>query len=178
MASSMVMTAPAMAGTVSGTATFRERIALPPDAVFEVVIEDVARADAPATVIGRQRIESAGQPPFRFSIPYKDSDVTPRGRYTVRATVRHQGRLLFTTDTITPVLDGRNQPVELLLKKVGSGPAAQQTSPGSLRCAAGQLARGHPRCGRRNPLACGSGRRWHLPAAADLSEPAPTECIR
>ena len=41
MASSVVvMTAPAMAGTVSGTATFRERIALPPDAVFEVVIED------------------------------------------------------------------------------------------------------------------------------------------
>ncbi len=147
VASSLVMTAPAMAGTVSGTATFRERIALPPDAVFEVVIEDYARADAPATVIGRQRIAPAGQPPFRFSIPYKDSDVTPRGRYTLRATLRHQGRLLFSSDTITPVLSGQKQPVELLLKQVGFGalPASWQ---GDIPGAGGAI-------------------RWHVDLAAD-----------
>ena len=37
-------------GLVTGTASFRERIAPPPDAAFEAVIEDVSRADAPAIV--------------------------------------------------------------------------------------------------------------------------------
>ena len=32
--------APVWAGTLEGTATYRERIALPPDAVFEAVLED------------------------------------------------------------------------------------------------------------------------------------------
>ena len=33
---------------LTGTATYRERIALPPGAVFEATLEDVTRADAPA----------------------------------------------------------------------------------------------------------------------------------
>lgn len=110
--------APALAGTVTGTATYRERIALPPEAEFEVLIQDVARAGAAATVIGRQRIVPAGQPPIRFAVPYEDSDVSPRGRYALRATVRHEGRLLFTTDTFTPVLAGSSEPVELVMTMV------------------------------------------------------------
>jgi putative lipoprotein len=117
----LVVSAPALAGTLRGSATYRERIALPPEAEFEVLIEDIARADAPATVIGRQVLAPAGQPPFRFAITYEDGSVTPRGRYSLRASVRHQGRLLFTTDTITPVrLDGGDPPVELLLRRVAA----------------------------------------------------------
>jgi hypothetical protein len=48
--------APAFA-QVKGTASYRERIALPPDAVFEATLEDVSKADARAEVIGRARIE-------------------------------------------------------------------------------------------------------------------------
>ncbi len=160
VASSLVMTAPAMAGTVSGTATIRERIALPPDAVFEVVIEDYARADAPATVIGRQRIAPSGQPPFRFSIPYKESDVTPSGRYTLRASLRHQGQLLFSTDIITPVLDGKKQSLELLLKQVGAGPAAQRSSP---QAAFGAL----PASWQGDIPGAGGAIRWHVDLAPD-----------
>ena len=32
-------------GQVQGTATYRERMALPPDAVFEATLEDVSKAD-------------------------------------------------------------------------------------------------------------------------------------
>jgi len=42
-------------------------------------------------------------------------------RYTVRATVRHQGRLWFTTDTHYPVLDGRNAPLNVLLVSARGG---------------------------------------------------------
>jgi hypothetical protein len=49
-------------GTVSGTASYRERMALPPEAVFEATLEDVSKADAPADVIGQVRIETPGNP--------------------------------------------------------------------------------------------------------------------
>jgi putative lipoprotein len=89
---------------------------MPPDAVFEAVLIDTAIADAPARELGRVRLQPAGQPPFRFSIPYRDSVVTAKGRYTVRATVRQGKRLLFTTDTFTPVLrGGPSQPLRLQL---------------------------------------------------------------
>ena len=48
----------------------------------------------------------AGQPPFRFTIPYRDADLISTGRYAVRATVRQGVQLLFTIDTFTPDLTG------------------------------------------------------------------------
>jgi copper homeostasis protein (lipoprotein) len=112
---------PVWAGTLEGTAAYRERIALPPDAIFEAVLEDISRADAPAEVLGRAKIDPAGQPPFRFEIAYDDAAVKPRRRYVVRATVRHQGRLLFTTDRAYPVLAGGDAPLRLLLVSAGAG---------------------------------------------------------
>lgn len=58
----LVQAAP-VAAQVKGTATYRERIALTPDAVFEAMLEDVSRADAPAVVIGSVRIGKPGQVP-------------------------------------------------------------------------------------------------------------------
>ena len=118
----LTLAVPAHAGSLSGTATLRQPGALPPDAVFEAVLIDAAIADAPARELGRVRLQPAGQPPFRFTIPYRDSDVTPAGRYMVRATVRQGERLLFTTDTFTPVLEGGpSQPLTLQLVAVGTG---------------------------------------------------------
>jgi copper homeostasis protein (lipoprotein) len=107
------------AGTLEGTAAYRERIALPPDAVFEAVLKDISRADAPATVLGRATIDPARQPPFRFQIAYDDAAVQPRRRYVVRATVTHQGRLLFTTDRAYAVLAGGDAPLKMLLVSAG-----------------------------------------------------------
>jgi copper homeostasis protein (lipoprotein) len=113
---------PVWARTLEGTATYRERIALPPDAVFEAVLEDVSRADAPAIVLGRATIDPAGQPPFRFEIAYDDATVQPGRRHIVRATVRHQGRLRFITDRAYPVLvGGADAPLRLLLVSAGAG---------------------------------------------------------
>jgi putative lipoprotein len=55
---------------ITGTASYRERIALPPNAVFEAILKEASRADAPAVEIARTRIESPGQPPIAFSIAY------------------------------------------------------------------------------------------------------------
>ena len=90
--------------TVTGTATYRERMALPADAVFEATLEDVSRAGTAAVVIGRTQIEKPGQPPFRFSIQYDPARIVERNSYSVRGRVTSGGRLMFTTDRAYPVL--------------------------------------------------------------------------
>jgi putative lipoprotein len=57
----------AMAQSIQGTSTYRERMALPPAAVFEATLEDVSRADAPAETIARAHVASPGNPPIAVS---------------------------------------------------------------------------------------------------------------
>ena len=111
----------AWAGSIQGTATYRERVALPPGAVFEAELQDISRADVPAVVLGRARLEPVGQPPFTFEITYGDASIQQGRHYTIRATVKHQGQLLFTTDRIYPVLDGHDGPLRLLLVSARGG---------------------------------------------------------
>lgn len=110
----------AFADSLTGTATFRERIALPANAVFEARIEDVSRADAPATIVGSVRREPAGNPPYEFSIDYDPSKIIANHRYSVRARITVDRRLLFTTVESYPVLTDGHTKVErmMILKRV------------------------------------------------------------
>jgi len=116
--------------TVTGTATYRERIALPPSARFEAVILDVARADAPAAVLARTTIDNPGQPPIRFAVTYDEAKLDPRARYVLRASVTVDGKLWFTTDTATPVVTGGDARVDLLLRRVGGSKTRGEAAPG------------------------------------------------
>jgi putative lipoprotein len=109
-------------GAIEGTATYRERMALPPGAVLEVTLEDVSKADAPAEVIGRTRVEDPGNPPIRFEISYDTSRIDPRRDYTVRARIMVEGEPFFVTDEHYPVLtQGRGNEVELQLRRATTG---------------------------------------------------------
>lgn len=92
------VTSEAPSAQINGTATYRERMALPPNASFEATLEDVSRADAPATVLSRAQIEPAGQPPFRFTLQYDPVQLEAGHNYAIRAKVTHEGRLMFTSD--------------------------------------------------------------------------------
>ena len=110
----------AQADQVKGTATYLQRMALPPDALFEAQVEDVSRPDAPAETIGSVRIIEPGNPPIAFVIEIDPQLVDERHRYSVRATITVKGRLLFTTDRTYPVLtQGKGREVELLLRQSG-----------------------------------------------------------
>ena len=112
---------------VSGTATYRERMALPPDAVFEATLEDVSRADAASEVMGRTRIESPGLPPISFTIAYDPARISAGNRYAVRARISRGEQLLFTTDTNYAVLgDAQANHVDVMLQRVAGTPAASQ----------------------------------------------------
>lgn len=106
--------------SVRGTALYAEPIALPPGAVFEATLADVARADAPAEPLGRVTLDGSEGPPFAFSIPYDPARIDPRGRYAVRARITLDGQLLFTSDTLHPVISGGHpDTVEIPLRQVG-----------------------------------------------------------
>jgi uncharacterized lipoprotein YbaY/heat shock protein HslJ len=113
---------------ITGTATYRERIALPANAVFEATLEDVSRADAPATILSQTRLEKPGQPPFRFSIQYDPSKIVAGRSYAVRARVTVAGNLMFTSTQAYPVLtQGRGNQVTIVMQRAGTSAAPPAT---------------------------------------------------
>jgi len=109
-------------GIVKGTATYLERIAMPPGAVFEATLEDISRADAPADVISTVRQENAGSAPYSFELAYDPARIVPSRSYAVRSRVTLEGRLVFTSDQVHPVLtNGNPATVEIVMKRVAGG---------------------------------------------------------
>ena len=119
---------------VKGTATYRERIALTPNAVFEAAPQDVSKADGPAVVLGSVRIDKPGQVPIRFEIPYDPTRIDQSHSYSVRGRITVGQQLLFTTDQAYPVLGrGNGSEVHLLLRMVAaSKTAGKSASPAPL----------------------------------------------
>lgn len=91
--------------TVSGQATYRERIALPAGSVMHVRIEDVSRADAPALVLAEEDYPSNGrQVPLAFSVEVPRDALRSAVRTSARVRIEGpDGALLWITDTSNPV---------------------------------------------------------------------------
>ncbi len=106
---------------VTGVLTYRERVALPPQAVIEVKLVDVSRADAPSIVIASQVFEAAGrQVPFDFSLSYNPAQIDPRNSYAVEARITVDGQLRFITTQRYAVITQGNPTsnLELVLQAV------------------------------------------------------------
>jgi putative lipoprotein len=120
---------------VSGTVTYKQRVALPPEAVVQVQLQDTSRADTAARTIGQATIPTAGaQVPIPYRIEYDPSTIDPSHSYAVRATVTVGDRLLFASTKVHPVLTrgaGNEAVVEvfMILPTAGSpGGAASATT--------------------------------------------------
>lgn len=108
---------------VTGTVSYRERLALLPGVVVKVQLADVSRADAKAIVIGEQVITTDGnQPPFRFALPYDPAMIKPQNTYAVSARLEDaDGRLRFVTDQRYAVITrGAPTHVDLVLRQVSA----------------------------------------------------------
>ncbi|CAK2106566.1 putative lipoprotein [Vibrio crassostreae] len=105
---------------ISGTVSYRERIALPENAVVTVTLEDISLADAPSTVIATQEFTTDGkQVPFAFELSYDNNKIKANHRYNMRASIHVDGKLRFTTDTIKSVITDVENTQQADLRLVG-----------------------------------------------------------
>ena len=109
---------------VSGTVTYRERIALTPGASLVVELRDVSLQDAAAPLIARQTIANPGQVPINFKVEYSSEDIDSRHTYAIQARIiEADGRLAFINDTAHHVITrGNPDHVDMLLVLVQPPP--------------------------------------------------------
>ncbi|MGH7893459.1 MAG: YbaY family lipoprotein [Candidatus Binatia bacterium] len=93
------------ASEITGTVTYLQRLALPPEAAVRLWLEDVSRADAPAEVVKEVTVPTQGrQVPIPFRLPYDEGQIDESHRYHVRASIVVGDTLLFTSAAGSPVL--------------------------------------------------------------------------
>ena len=105
--------------TVAGEVVYRERIALPPDALLVVELADVSLVDAPI-VIAKRRIAPAGNVPIKFEIGFDPKAIQQGRTYALQARITVGERLMFTTDTSHRVDPLAGKPQTVVLKTAAS----------------------------------------------------------
>ena len=153
--------------TLSGTVTYRARIALPPDAVIRVRLDDASRPDTTTAPIAEQIISTGGrQVPIAFELPVADSLLSPTGRFALRAEIHGDGGTLMWTTSAAyelpqPALSQQN--IELVVMQNDAVAATQSPSStpgrvaGAITGAEWHLVRMQPSDGRKTTLSPDEG---------------------
>jgi putative lipoprotein len=113
---------------VTGEVLYRERIALPPNAVLSVKLADVSLMDAPARILGEQNIDPAGQVPIKFAIPFDPTAIKTNMTYALQASISVDGQLWFINDVrhaLDPLTAG---PQTIQVKMVRQADAAGEAT--------------------------------------------------
>ncbi len=107
---------------VTGSVTYLERMALPPDATIDVQLADTSVADIASQIVAESMMNVEGrQVPIPFTLTYDPTKILPSHRYSVRANIRYSnGILMFSTTQAYPVIThGSPSKVNLVLHRVG-----------------------------------------------------------
>lgn len=126
----MLATAPmasfAAEKTISGEVLYRERIALPPNAVLTVQLVGISLADAPASVVGKQVVDPAGQVPIKFTIAFDPAVIQGKAQYILEARITVDNTIWFINDirhSVDP-LEAPSQSMVLKMVRQSETPAA------------------------------------------------------
>ena len=104
---------------MTGMVTYRERMALTPEAVIQVDLRDVSNPDAESPPLARQIIEKPGQVPVGFALSYALASIDSRHAYVVSARITDRGQLQFVTaDGIPVITNGAPQSAEIVVVPV------------------------------------------------------------
>jgi putative lipoprotein len=116
------VTPAALKTAISGNVMYLERIALPPNAVVQVQLQDVSRADAPAIVLGEQTITASHQVPIPFRIEYDPKQIQENHTYSITARITIESQLRWTNTNAVRVLTQGNPKdnVSVRVSQVGS----------------------------------------------------------
>ena len=107
---------PAVTASITGTVSYRERIALLPQDEVEIKLLDVSRHDTPAAVIAKQNITPQRQVPVPFKISYDPAKINPTHRYAVQARILRNGQVRFINQAPCYVIThGHPNTIEVLV---------------------------------------------------------------
>lgn len=112
----------ANAGEISGTAAYRERIALPPEATFRAILYDISNNDQ--VEIGRFEAPGTAGPPYAFTIEYDDAAVVADGRYSITAAVIWPDRAYVAAGMILEGYPATTPNIELVMVRPSISPAS------------------------------------------------------
>jgi putative lipoprotein len=104
---------------VTGSVTYRDRMALPAGALVTVRLVDVSRQDVAATIIAEQVITTTGQQvPIAFALRYDPAQIQERNTYAVQARIEVDGQLRYTsTEAYLVLTQGRPTNVEVVVER-------------------------------------------------------------
>ncbi len=89
---------------IHGTITYRPRVALSPEAIVKIWLQDVSRMDVVATNLDEVEIRNPGQVPIAFQVRYDPAMIQQRHRYTLLVKIYEGDRTRFLNATSYPVI--------------------------------------------------------------------------
>ncbi len=109
---------------VHGTVTYRERIALPPEAVVDVWITDVSPLIMIQSIVAETTVPTDGrQVPIPFTLEYDPKRIIVDHTYAVHAAILERGEILFKTENGVHVITKENPTrVDLVLVNALASP--------------------------------------------------------
>lgn len=101
--------------TVTGQATFHEKLLMPADSVLAVELVDLADGNR---VLHREEFESTPGPPYGFTLRYPTSAVPDGASLAVHAALFDpRGERMFVTAEPVPVEGGHTRPAEFRMSR-------------------------------------------------------------
>lgn len=109
---------------IAGSVTYPLRIALPPDAVLTILIQDRPRRGGPRRTLAEQSMALTGrQVPIAFAMTVDRDLLGKKPDLSVSARIERAGKPLFVNDKpYTTRVDGQGQPLLLNLRPIGTAP--------------------------------------------------------
>lgn len=110
--------------TFTGEVTYRERIALPPDAGLRVTLMALSGTE-PSPVAGASAtITGPGQVPLQFVLDVRSDVLSDDGRYGLRAEILSGGTVIFRNTVPAPVDPAAPQPVRIIVSPAPRTPGS------------------------------------------------------
>ena len=133
---------PRRTANLTGTITYRERIALPPAARVEVQLVDATDENETAPLVAERLMDAPGQVPIAFSLAYDPASIHANHTYALRVRIRVDEDIWFASPYDVRVLTAGNPAqVELQLERVSASGAEQSNKHAAiLNAAAGGFA--------------------------------------
>jgi len=98
---------------ITGTVTYRDRSALPRDAILNVELREVLSYNSQPVTLARQSYTASRQP-ISFELDYDPTQIDPRRNYVLHINITAGGRQLYTLRQDAPIL-GNNPSTNLQL---------------------------------------------------------------